>query len=283
MTTPPSLVGIAVSVSDPTTLLLVAGLVVLGLLVLALLAGAALMMLRWRHLSAADADTFRATLSGPLELVGTASVPPGGDSFRAGVSATECLVSELEVQTYESGSKGGGSWTTQESRTTTRPFHVETAGGTVRVEPDGATLVLDTRTVAELDGGEDATGRTAAVLEAIGVKRTTGSVDLGVTTLDYGDRTRLRERRVDVGETVYVAGTAVTDDSAVGGFGGPDAVVRELTGRSRLASLLAFPFVVGDGGETAVRRYFLKRAFWFGLLAVLFAAVWVALASVALA
>jgi hypothetical protein len=193
--TSPSSVGIAVSVSDPLALLSVGVLVVLGLIALALLAGAALMVVRWRHLSVADAERFRSTLSGPLELVGPASVPPDGDSFRAGVSATECLVSELDVQTYESSGKGGGSWTTRESRTTTRPFHVETAGGTVRVEPEGATLVLDTETVADVGGGEDATGRTAAVLEAIGVKRTTGSVDLGVTTLDYGDRTRLRGER----------------------------------------------------------------------------------------
>jgi hypothetical protein len=121
------------------------------------------------------------------------------------------------------------------------------------------------------------------VLEAVGVKRTTGSVDLGITKLDYGDRTRIRESRVDVGETVYVAGTAVTDDPAVGGFGGPDAVVRAPTDRSRLQSLLGFPFVVGDGGEAAVRRHFLTRALWFGLFAVLFAVVWVAVASVALA
>lgn len=271
-------VGIAVSLSDPLTLLLVVALLILGLLVLALLAGAALMLVRWRHLSVADAEQFRATLSGPLELVGPASVPPDGDSFRAGVSATECLVSKLEIQTYESGSKGSGSWTTQESRTTTRPFHVETAGGTVRVEPDGAALVLATETVAELDSGEDATGRTAAVLDAVGVKRTTGSVDIGITKLDYGDRTRIRESRIDVGEDVYVAGTAVTDDPAVGGFGGPDAVVRAATGQSRLDSLFGFPFVVGDGGETAVRRHFLKRAFWFGVFAVLFAVVWVAVA-----
>lgn len=263
------------SVSDPGTLLLVGVLVLIGLAVLALLAGAGVMLFRWRQLRASDADAFRSTLSGPVELVGPASTPPDGDSFRAGVSATECLVSEIEVQTYQSDTDSGGSWTTQEARTTTRPFHVETPGGTFRVEPEGATLVLDTETVDRLDGGEDATGRTAAFLDAVGVKRTTGSVDLGITKLAYGDKTRVRERRVDVGEEVYVAGTAVTDDPAVGGFGGPDALVRAQTDRSRLASLFGFPFVIGDGGESAVRWHFLKRALWFGFFAVLFAGVWV--------
>jgi hypothetical protein len=253
-------------------------LVVLGLVVLALLAGAAVMGYRWRQLSVSDAEAFRSTLSGPVELVGPASPAPDSEPFRAAVSGTECLVSEIEVQTYQSSGQGGGSWTTEESRTTTRPFHVETAGGTFRVEPDGASLVLDTEIVDELEGGEDATGRTAAFLEAIGVERTTGSVDLKITKIEYGDNTRIRESRVDVGEDVYVAGTALTDDPTVGGFGGPDAVVRAQQGLSRFQSLLAFPFVIGDGGEKAVRWHFLKRALLFGVFAVLFAGVWVVVA-----
>jgi len=267
---------------DTGTLLLLGVLVVLGLLALALLAGSALMFLRWRQVSASDADQFRTTLSGPIELVGTASPAPDSDSFRAGVSGTECLVSEIDVQTYQSSGQSGGSWVTEESRTTTRPFHVETSGGTFRIEPDGATLILATETVDELDGGEDATGRTAAFLDAIGVERTTGSVDLKITKLDYGDRTRITEGRVDVGEEVYVAGTAVTDDPTVGGFGGPDAVVRARPERSRTERLFDFPFVIGDEGENAVRWHFLKRALAFAAVALLFGGVWVAVASAVL-
>jgi hypothetical protein len=267
---------------DTGTLLLLSVLVVLGLLTLALLAGSTLMLFRWRQLSASDADAFRATPSGPVELVGPASPAPESDSFRAGVSGIECLVSEIDVQSYQSSGQSGGSWVTEESRTTTRPFHVETPGGIFRVEPDGARLVLDSNIVDELDAGEDATGRTAAFLDAIGVERTTGSVDLKITKLDYGDRTRIREGRVDVGEEVYVAGSAVTDDPTVGGFGGPDAVVRARPDRSRLQRLFDFPFVIGDGGEKAVRWHFLKRALGFAAVALLFGGVWVVIAAVAL-
>lgn len=277
LTSGPSPLAVA---PDLGTLLVVAILVVLGLVVLALLAGATVMLYRWRQLGAADAEAFRASLSGPVELVGQASPAPDSDAFRAGVSGTECLVSEIAVQTYQSSGQSGGSWQTAESRTTTRPFHVETAGGTFRVEPDGATLVLDSELVDELDGGEDATGRTAAFLDAIGVERTTGSVDLRVTKLDYGDRTRIREGRVDVGEEVYIAGTAVTDDPSVGGFGGPDAVVRARPNRSRLQALFDFPFVIGDGGESAVRRHFLKRGLMFAVFALLFAGIWAVVATV---
>lgn len=255
------------------SLLLVALLVVLGVLALAFVGAAALALSRWWHLRQSSAEEFRASLDGPIELVGQAQPADDAEPFTAAVSGTDSLVSKLEVQVYETSGKSS-SWQTRESRTTTRPFVVDTSAGRVRVEPEGADLVLATETVDELDGGEDATGRTAAVLDALDVKRTSGSVDIGITEIDYGDRTRIRESRVDVGEAVYVAGTAVTNDPTVGGFGGPDAVVREQTDRSLTERLFGFPFVVGDGGEAAVRWHFLKRAILYGGIAVVFAAVW---------
>ncbi len=246
------------SVSDSGTLFWLGVFIVLSLVALGLLGGGVLALLRWNHLRTAGDEEFRARLDGPVELSGTASPASDGDSFAAAATGTECLISELDVQMYES-SKNGGSWRTRESRTTTRPFHVETPGGTFRVEPDGAELVLETHIVAELDGGEEATGRTAEVLDALNIERSTGSVGAGPVELDYGDETRIREHRLDVGESVYVAGTAHTDDDTVGGFGGPDAVVREQTDRSLSERLFGFPFVVGDGGEDAIQWHFLKR------------------------
>lgn len=262
------------------SLLFVGLLVVLAVLALAFLGGAVLSLARWWHLRQSSAEEFRASLAGPIELVGPAQTADDSEPFNAAVSGTDCLISKLEVQVYETDGKTS-SWQTRESRTTTRPFIVDTSAGRVRVEPEGADLVLATETVDELDGGEDATGRTAAALDALDVKRTSGSVDIGITELDYGDRMRIRESRVDVGEAVYVAGTAVTNDPTVGGFGGPDAVVREQTDRSLGERLFGFPFVVGDGGESAVRWHFLKRGLLFVAFAVVFAAVWaVALAGV---
>lgn len=271
----PNLVPLATS---PATLI-PAGIAALCILAaLAFLAGAAISLSRWRHLRQADADQFRASLAGPIELVGPTSATEDADPFRAAVSGTECFVSEIEAQEYQSSGQGGGSWTTRESRTTTRPFLVDTAAGTIRVEPEGAELLLDTATVEELDGGEAATGRTARFLDAVGVDRSVGSVDIGITELDYGSRCRIRESRVDVGEEVYVAGTAVTNDQTLGGFGGPDAVVRAQPDRSLQERLFGFPFVVGDEGERAVRKHFFRR----GLIFLGFGAVFGVVAAAAL-
>lgn len=239
------------------------------LLGLAFMLGSLLSLSRWRHLREESADQFRATLAGPIEVAGTASPADDAGPFNAAVSGTPTLVSEIEVQVYESDDTGGG-WHTRESRTTTRPFVVDSTAGQIRVEPAGATVLLDSETVDTLSSGEDATGRTAALFDAVGVERSVGSVDLGITSLDYGSRCRVRESRLDVGEDVYVAGRGVTNDPALGGFGGPDAVVRSQSSRSLRERLLGFPFVVGDSGENEVRRHFLRRGAIYGVVGVVF-------------
>lgn len=238
---------------------LVVALLAGGMLVgLAVLGAGVLALWRWRVLSREDADQYRAGLDGPLEVTGTATPTEDADPFTAAVSRTECLVCEIRAQRYESD-RTGGDWQTLESRTTVRPFVVESSVGDVRVEPDGASLVLDDEVVAFVGRGEDATGYTQAFFDAVGVQRRSGSIDVGITDIAYGGKYRVREARVDVGEDVYVAGHARTNDDAVGGYGGPDAVVRALPDRSLTQRLFGFPFVVGDGGERAVRRHFLRR------------------------
>lgn len=260
--------------TSPLTLVVAVG---FALLALALLGAGVLAFSRWRHLRAEATERFRVSLTGPLEITGTVQPADDADPFHAAVSGTPCLVSEIEAQVFKSEGKGNASWTTAESRTTTRPFVVESAAGRVRVEPEGADLVLDPQTVDHLEGGEEATGRTAAFLDAVGVERTSGSVDLGITELDYGSRFRVREGRVDVGEEVYVAGTALTNDPAVGGFGGPDAVIRAHSDRSLRERLFGFPFVIGDGGESAVRRHFFRRGALFLVFGLAIGVVWTGL------
>jgi hypothetical protein len=274
---------VLVALDDPLSLLTLGVVVLCALAALAFAGGAALSLSRWRHLRQSTADQFRASLDGPIEIEGPAEPAADSDSFQAAVSDTACLVCEIEAQRYDTSGQGGGSWVTQESRTTVRPFHVDSPAGTIRVEPEGADLVLDSPIVAELDGDEPATGRTAAFLDAVGIDRSVGSVDLGIAELDTGDRYRVREGRVDVGERIYVAGTAVTNDPAVGGYGGPDAVIRDPTDRSLSERLFGHPFVIGDEGEAAVQRHFFRRGLIFAGLAVLLAVVWVAVVSAALA
>jgi hypothetical protein len=230
-----------------------------GILVgLALLGAGALSLYRWRVLRADEANQYRGRLDGPIEVEGPAAATEDSDSFTAAVSRTPCLVCEIEAQKYES-SQHGGSWNTVESRTTARPFVVESPVGEIRVEPDGADLVLETEVVASLGRKEEATGYTKAFFDAVGVERRSGSLDLGVADVGYGSKYRVRESRVDVGESVYVAGEATTDDPTLGGYAGPDAVVRAQRDRSLADRLFGFPFLVGDGGERAVRRHFRNR------------------------
>lgn len=230
-----------------------------GILVgLALFGAGVLSLWRWRVLSADEANQYRGRLDGPIEVEGPAAPTEDSDSFTAAVSRTPCLVCEIEAQRYES-SQHGGNWNTVESRTTVRPFVVESPVGEIRVEPDGADLVLEDEVVASLGRKDEATGYTKAFFDAVGVKRRSGSLDLGVADVGYGSKYRVREARVDVDEPVYVAGTATTDDPMLGGYAGPDAVVRAQSDRSLTDRLFGFPFLVGDGGERAIRRHFRNR------------------------
>jgi hypothetical protein len=248
---------------------LFAGALLVGL---AFLGAGFLSFWRWRTLSRDDANQFRAGLDGPLEVTGPATPTADSTPFTAAVSRTRCLVCKIQAQKYET-SQHGGSWHTVESRTTVRPFVVDSPVGDIRVEPDGANLVLDEAVVASVGRGEEATGHTAAFFDAVGVERRAGRLDVGVTDIGYGSKYRVREARVDVDEDVYVAGHATTDDEAVGGYGGPDAVVRGQADRSVSQRLFDFPFVVGDGGEATIRRHFLRRGFGFTLAGLLFVGV----------
>ncbi|WP_340099787.1 hypothetical protein [Salinibaculum salinum] len=248
---------------------LFAGALLVGL---AFLGTGLLSLWRWRVLSRGDANQFRAGLDGLLEVTGPAAPTDESTPFTAAVSRTACLVCEIQAQKYET-SQHGGSWNTIESRTTVRPFVVDSPVGDIRVEPDGANLVLDEEVVASVGRGEEATGHTAAFFDAVGVEHRAGSLDVGVTDIGYGSKYRVREARVDVGEDVYVAGHATTDDETVGGYGGPDAVVREQADRSVNQRLFGFPFVLGDGGEATIRRHFLRRGVGLTLAGLLFVGV----------
>lgn len=234
------------------------GLTLVMLVGLAFLGAGTLSLSRWWHLRQAEANEFRGRLDGPVEIAGQARPASDSDSFHAAVSDTECLVSEIEAQRRNNNGQGSSHWASDEFRTTTRPFLVDSPVGTVRVEPEGADFVLEQSIVDELGGGEEATGRTAAFFDAVGIDRSPGSVDIGVTELDYGSRYRVREGRVDVGERIYVAGHAETNVDATAGFDSPDAVIREQTDSSLRQRLFGHPFVIGDEGEQTVRRHFLK-------------------------
>jgi len=69
------------------------------------------------------------------------------------------------------------------------------------------------------------------------------SVDVGVATLDAGERYRLLERRIEAGDAL-----AVTGGATVNAEGGPGALLQARTNGGRLARYLGVPLVVARPG-----------------------------------
>lgn len=197
---------------------------------------------------------------GPTEIEGTAEPRDSGATVRSGLTGEECLLYEYDVEEYEEG-RHGGSWNEVASGTDGVTFVVGDETGRVLVDPDGARTVLDREYGETLDYGDEPSGALASFLERSDVDHENRTIDLGITTLQVGDKHRFRERRIHAGETVYVAGVA---DRGVGdydvAFGGPDAVIRRDGTRGRLGRYLAYPFVISDYEEGVVERRLLKRA-----------------------
>ncbi len=221
-----------------------------------------LSLYRWHVLSQDEANQYRATVDGPIEVAGTVQAADS-DPIRASVSATECVVCEIEAQRYVSG-QHGGDWRTVTSRAERHPFVIDSPLGTVRVEPEAADLVFEDEVVAEVEKGEEPTGRMAGFFEAVGVDASEGTLaDLAPSNTLFGSKYRVVERRVDIGEDVYVAGTASRDADVTVGFDSPDAVIRALEDPSLTQRLFGLPFIIGDRGEQAVRGHFWRRGLLF--------------------
>lgn len=231
---------------------------ILGLLVVVCLAllvyGVLELRLAWRVLRENPDSVLNAPNGGSVELVGTAE--PGEKTLASPFTDTECLLYEYEVD-EERHSNQGRSWATIASGTRLLPFRLEDDTGSVLVEPAGADLRLGRESTIRVDGGERPPEAIAGFIERDDrVDDQDRSIDLKLFEVQTGKDRRYVERRLDVGETVHVLGTARFDTSAARGSGHVNAVVGidpdvlEL-GRVRwyLRRLLGPPFVISDTGE----------------------------------
>lgn len=184
--------------------------------------------------------------SGPVEIEGQAERDDEAGTVTAPFTGTECLAYEYEAEELRSTGKSS-SWHTLDSGMGGVDFVVSDTTGSVRVSPNGADLRLAETTERVSPGEELPAHIETYVASTEDVEKQDRAVDLVVTELHLGNEQRFTERRLDVGESVYVYGQAGRSSTTEWGSDLVDAVVAD----GRRAPV----FVISDTdeGETAWR------------------------------
>ncbi|WP_226023173.1 E3 ubiquitin ligase family protein [Halomicrobium salinisoli] len=200
---------------------------------------------------------------GPVEVEGEARVDRA--TGEAPFSGRECLAYEYEAQELRSSGKHS-HWETLDEGGAAADFLVDDGTGTVRVEPQRASLHLESHTIT-VQPGDEPPGRIAEFLaESEEIDPQDRTLDLRLVELNLGNEQRFIERRLDVDETVYVYGEAFAEQSGGWGSGVVNAVIRE--------GERAPAFVVSDAPERATAWRMAKGPLlWTGVgfVALLFA------------
>jgi hypothetical protein len=187
--------------------------------------------------------------SGTVEVEG--EVLAGDRTLEAPLTGSECVAYEFAVERLGHANDDSGPHT-KASGGKARPFRVTDATGTVGVDPTTDSLSLERDYRALVGRNETPDDCIEAFYEGRDeLDHETGSSDLGALSLSPGKRHRFTERRIDLGQTVYVTGHA----DPTQGVAGETPTISDTGGDGgRLASLLAHPFVVADVGEGKSQR-----------------------------
>jgi hypothetical protein len=163
---------------------------------------------------------------GPAEIEGKAVAEADTGTVTAPFTGSECLAYTYEVEELRSSGKNS-SWHTLDEGQGGVDFIVEDETGRVRVNPQGADIRPEAHTI-RVSPGDELPGRIESYLASSDdVDKQDGTLDLMVTELSVGNKQRFTERRLDVGESVYVYGQAFRDDRAAEwGSNLVDAVVK---------------------------------------------------------
>ncbi len=164
---------------------------------------------------------------GPVEIQGTAR-PDDQAPLRGPFTNTLCLACTYAVEEYEGGGGQygeGGYWKTLVERNGAVPFLVEDETGAVPVDHEVAELHLSESTYRLKPGEEPPERIERYIRQSEAIERSTGSVDLLLTEVSYGDDQRFVERRLDVGESVHVYGTVERGPAGEWGSDRVDAVL----------------------------------------------------------
>jgi hypothetical protein len=200
---------------------------------------------------------------GPVKISGRAVEGDDG-TVEAPFTGSRCLAYTYEVEELRSAGKTQ-SWQPLDTGMDGVDFVVDDGTGRVLVNPDGADIHLESHSVTVPAGTElpDRLAEYVAATDAVAPQNRT--VNLLVTELNVGNRQRFTERRLDVGEDVYVYGLARKGPAVEWGSNLVDATVGDGEGTPL--------FVISDTDERGTAWRIARGGCWrvvlgVGLLAV---------------
>ncbi|GAB3041887.1 E3 ubiquitin ligase family protein [Natronobiforma cellulositropha] len=205
----------------------------------------------WNYVRAGEPITVHEATraSGPVEIEGT--VRPHEEPLESPFHGVDCVAYSYTIERRKRGGKNRSSgWRTVESGSERRPFVLEDGRETAYVDPEGATLSLESHRTRSIPNQQRARSIT------------------GVATSVFGGRRRYTEKRLEVGESVYV-------------FGDAEAHPREVDADVAIEAGDAPVFLVSDASEGATRRRLLLKGLGLGAFGSIFLAVglWLAAGS----
>lgn len=203
----------------------------------------------------------RATRSdgGPLEpgvlaVRGRTGSTTPDDTVRSPITGDTTLLYEYAIQ-HRAGSSPTPDWRTVAGGQNGVPFRLETDGGAVLVDPDGAELELPVTDEVEFLADPDELDGDDPPLDALAVDTETETVVVGDVPLTNGERYRVVERRIEPGDELAVAGVASAADAPSATAAGesrdddPRIAFRRRSGLVR--QTLGVPYVIGDANGGA--------------------------------
>ncbi|WP_262180750.1 E3 ubiquitin ligase family protein [Haloarcula laminariae] len=201
---------------------------------------------------------------GPVEIEGRAVEGDDG-TVEAPFTGSRCLAYTYEVEELRSSGKSE-SWETLDTGMAGVDFVVDDGTGRVVVDPEGADIHLEPQSVTVPPGTELPERLARYVAATDGVDPQDRVIDLKVTQLNVGNEQRFTERRLDVGEAVYVYGQATRGPSVEWGSNLVDALVGDGAATPM--------FVISDTDERGTAWRIARGGLWrAGLGLVLVAAV----------
>ena len=198
----------------------------------------------WHRIRASDPVSIRdaAIESGPVEVEGRLRALE--EPLTSPLLNKPCVAYEYEVEERRRRrrSNGNGSrrtWKTVDSGSARRPFLLEDDSGTAYVDPDGATLSMETERTRSIDDESQLPP---------GLRSSGGPLSIDIGGFSLGSRPmRYTEKRLDVDGPGYAFGQAEPNPAGV------DAVVAIRDGPETPM------FLVSDAGEAGTMRRFLYR------------------------
>ncbi|MDS0259454.1 E3 ubiquitin ligase family protein [Haloarcula sp. S1CR25-12] len=200
---------------------------------------------------------------GPVEIEGRAVEGDDG-TVAAPFTGSRCLAYTYEAEELRSSGKTE-SWETLDTGMGGVDFVVDDGTGRVKVDPAGADIHLESHSVTVPPHTELPERIARYVAATDGVDPQDGVVDLKVTQFKVGNKQRFTERRLDVGETVYVYGQARRGPSVEWGSDLVDALVGDGDGTP--------VFVISDTDERGTAWRIARGGLWRAGLGLFVAAV----------